>query len=75
MDHCNATISHSTWKLLTMYHSTTVLVDGGETVYVQGSLATSPFNTSTLGATFTVTAPLHTVEKNRQREKNVIEDF
>lgn len=52
------------WLLLTMYQSTTVLLDDGDTVYVQGSLAVSSFNTSTLGATFTVTAPLHTVEKN-----------
>lgn len=50
-----------------MYHSTTVVLDDGETLYVQGSLAVSPFNTSTLGTTSTVTAPLHTVEKNTQR--------
>lgn len=48
-----------------MYHSTTVLLDGGETVYVQGSLAVSPFNTSTLGETVTVTVPLQTEDKNR----------
>lgn len=56
-------------KLLTMDHSTTVLLDDGETLYVQGSLAVSPFNASTLGATSTVTAPRHTVEKNGQRQK------
>lgn len=59
-----------------MYHSTTVLLDDCETLYVQGSLAVSPFNTSTLGATSTVTAPLHTAEKHtKTKRKNMIEDL
>lgn len=53
-------------NVLTMCHSTTVVVDDGETVYLQGSWAVSPFNTSTLGATSTVTAPLHTAEDNKK---------
>lgn len=51
-----------------MYHSTMVLLEGGETVYVQGRLAVSPFSTSTFGVTFTVTAPLHTAEKHDKAE-------
>lgn len=42
-----------------MYHSTTVLLDAGETLKEQGSLAKSPFSTSTLPGTVTVTAPRH----------------
>lgn len=55
-----------------MYHSTTVVLDDVETVYLQGSLAVSPFNTSTLGAASTTTVPLQTVERNTQRQKNMI---
>lgn len=51
-----------------MNHSTMVLLEGGETVYVQGRLAVSPFSTSTFGVTSTVTAPLHTVEKHDKAE-------
>lgn len=51
-----------------MNHSTMVLLEGGETVYVQGRLAVSPFSTSTFGATSTVTAPLHTAEKHDKAE-------
>lgn len=50
-----------------MYHSTMVLLPG-ESVNVQGSLAVSPFNTSILGATVTVTASLHTAER---KDKNI----
>lgn len=62
-------------KLLTMYHSTIVLLDGDETVYVQGSLAVSPFNTSTLGDTVTVTAPLQTEDKNTHRQRKMWEEI
>ena len=55
-----------------MYHSTTVVLDDVETVYLQGSLAISPFNTSTLGAASTSTDPLQTVERNTQRQNNMI---
>lgn len=55
-----------------MYHSTTVLLDDGETTYVQVSLAVSPFNTSNLGITSTFTAPLHTVEKRDEKKENMI---
>lgn len=42
-----------------MYHSTTVLLDAGEMLKEQGSLAKLPFSTSTLSGTVTVTAPRH----------------
>lgn len=58
-----------------MYHSTMVLLDGVETVYVQGSLAVAPFITSTLGDTVTVTAPLQTENKNTQKNKDLYNDF
>lgn len=46
-----------------MYHSTTVLVDAGEMVKEQGSLAKSPFSASTLAGTATVTDPRHSAQK------------
>ena len=61
----------NTQTLLTMYHSTIVLPDD-PSVKVQGSLADSPFNTSTLGATITVTAAQQAGEK--QHRKNGIKD-
>lgn len=58
-----------------MYHSTIVLLDGDETVYVQGSLAVPLFNTSTLGDTVTVTAPLQTEDKNTHRQRKIWEEL
>lgn len=52
---------------LTMYHSTKLLLDAGETLKVQGSLAKLPFSTSTLSGTVTVTAPRHPGGETRSR--------
>lgn len=52
-----------------MYHSTMVLVVGGETVYWQGSRALSPFTASTLGATSTVTDAPQAAKEKTEPEK------
>lgn len=43
-----------------------VLLTGGETVYLHGSSAVSPFTASTLGATSTFTDARHTVKKKTE---------
>lgn len=61
-------------KGLTMYHSTTVLPAPCGTVYVHGSLEASPFSTSTMGATLTVTVPPRT-RKHRKTHKRETRGF
>lgn len=51
-----------------MYHSTMVLLTGGETVYLHGSCAVSPFTASTVGATSTFTDARHTEKKKKKTE-------
>lgn len=48
-----------------MYHSTMVLLTGGDMVYLHGSCAVSPFTASTVGVTSTFTDARHTVKKKR----------
>lgn len=51
-----------------MYHPTTVVLDGGVMVCVQGRLAFSPLITSTVGIPLTVTTPLHTVNTQEAQD-------